>query len=59
MSEKHWPENYPAKLNRGKERPIDPPSVLTCVKPSQVLTLPPRKRSTVKALAEVRNLLPD
>ena len=33
-------------------------SVFTCVKPSQVPTLLSRKRSTVKALAEVRNLLP-
>ena len=35
------------------------PSVSTCVKPSQVPTLPPRKRSTVKELAEVRNLFSD
>ena len=28
-------------------------------KPSQVPTLLPRKRSTVKTLAEVRSLLPD
>ena len=35
------------------------PSVSTCVKPSQVPTLPPRKRSTVKAFVEVRNFLPD
>ena len=35
------------------------PPVFTCVKPSQVPTLPPRKRSTDKALAEVKNLLPD
>ena len=38
-------------------RPRDPPSVFTCIKPSQVSTLPPQKRSTVKALAELRNLL--
>ena len=35
------------------------PSVSTCVKPSQVPTLTPRKRSTVKELAEVRNLFSD
>ena len=35
------------------------PPVFTCVKPSQVPTLSPRKRSTDKALAEVNNLLPD
>ena len=35
------------------------PSVSTCVKPSQVPTLPPRKRSIVKELAEVRNLFSD
>ena len=59
VCEKHWPENYPSKLYYGKETPRDPPSVFTCVKPSQVPRLLPRKRSTVKALAEVRNLLPD
>ena len=59
VCEKHWPENYPTKLDYGKERPRDPHSVFTWVKPSQVPTLPPRKRSTVKAFAEVRNFLPD
>ena len=59
LCEKHWPENYPTKVNFGKEIARDPPSVFTRVKPSQVSTLPPRKRITVKALAEeARNLLP-
>ena len=57
--EKHWSENYPTKLDYGKGRPRDPPSVFTCVKPSQVPILPQRKRSNVKAFAEVRNFLPD
>ena len=59
VCEKHWSENYPTNLDYGKERPRDPPSVFTCVKPSQVPTLPSRKRSTVKAFTEVRNFLPD
>ena len=52
VCEMHWPENYLAKLDYGKERPRDFPSVFTCVKPSKVPTLPPRKRSTVKVLPE-------
>ena len=59
VCEKNWPKNYPTKLDYGKERARDPPSVLTFVKPSQVSTLPPRKISIVKELAEIRNLLPD
>ena len=57
--EKHWPENYPTKLYYGKETTRDHHSVFTCGKPNEVLRLLPRKGSTVKALADVRNLLPD
>ena len=59
VCEKNGPENYPTKLDYDKEKARDPPSIFTCVKPSQVSKLPPRKISTIKELAEVRNLLPD
>ena len=50
-------ENYPIKQDHDKERPRDALSVLTCVKPSKVSTLLPRKSSTVKVLTGARSLL--
>ena len=44
VCEKHWPQNSPKKLDYGKERARDPTSVSTCVKPTQVPTLPLQKK---------------
>ena len=60
LCEKHQSENYPTKLDCNKDPLSDLHVKLNVyVKPSQVPTLPPRKGSIFKALAEVRDLLPD
>ena len=59
VCERHWPPEYPTILDYEKERPRDPPSVFTCVKPSLVSTTPTPLRPTTKCLAENRNVLPD
>jgi len=59
VCERHWPKNYVTSRYRGKDRPIDPPSIFDCVKPSLVPTPPPFPRQTKRTHAEERNILPD
>jgi hypothetical protein len=40
VCERHWPEGYPTILDYGNNRPCDPPSVFTYVKPSLIPTQP-------------------
>ena len=34
VCERHWPLGYPTVRDYGKERPLNPPSVFTCVNQS-------------------------
>ena len=54
----HWPDNFPTYLHRGKERPVNPPSVFIGIPPSCCRSIEtPRK--TKKTLSSTRSILPD
>ena len=59
VCERHWPPNYQTIKIFGKLRPLEPPAVFSCVKPSLVPSVPPPERSTSRASAEIRNIVPD
>ena len=59
ICEKHWPKNYETEIVHGRKRPIHPPSIFHCVKPSQIPTPQAPLRSTVKAHSSTRNVIPD
>ena len=55
----HWPRNFEYIVVRKKIRPKNPPSKFDEVKPSMIPTPPPKPRTTKKAHASNRNILPD
>ena len=55
----YWTKNYATSKYRGKDRPIDPPSIFKCFKPSLVPIPPAFPRQTKRTHAEERNILPD
>lgn len=59
ICEDHWPKDYEKILVYGKLRPKHPPSVFSCVNPSQIPTPRAPPRSTNKALPSLRNTVPD
>ena len=60
VCERHWPPDYPTKNDYGKKRPIHPPSVFKCIKPSLIPTIPATPRPTAsKCFARSRNTIPD
>ena len=59
---KHWPESTPTFKCRGKERPIDPPSMFSVVGGSSTTSPPSQSlvtRATKRALSSVRSISPD
>ncbi len=53
---KHWPDNFPTKLNVDKkERPINPPSMFEGIPSSQIPTPPLPPCPTERSKSEVRN----
>ena len=59
VCERHWPQGYETVRCYGKERPLHPPSVFACVKPSLLQSPTPLPRPTVRTSAEVRSQQPD
>ena len=59
VCERHWPNGYETVMHYGKQRPLNLPSLFSCVKPSLLRTsvLPPR--ATIRSSAEVRSQLAD
>ena len=55
---KHWPENYPTVKLRGKERPLNPPSVWPGVPESCIPTPAPPPRPTQRKSFTVRSMQP-
>ena len=56
---KHWPDEMPSKMYRGKERPIDPPSIFPLNITSSYTVPPSKTRETRRSLSSVRSVLPD
>ena len=54
VCERYWPKNYATSKYRGKDRPIDPPSIIDCVKPSLVLT----PLATLSSIVKPNALMP-
>jgi len=59
VCERHWPIGYETITYYGKQRPSNPPSVFSCVKPSLRTTPLPPPRPTKRSFAEVRFQVPD
>ena len=55
---KHWPENYPTVKLRGKERPLNSPSVWPGVPESCIPTPAPPPRPTQRKSFTVRSMQP-
>ena len=51
---KHWPKGFPVKSERGKERPVNPPSVFDGIPTSSIPSQPPPPRPTYKCRFEER-----
>ena len=59
VCEKHWPKSAKFKIVRGKECPIDPPSVFQNVPKSCIPAKSAPPRSTTRALSSLRSQQPD
>ena len=55
VCKRNWPVGYFLSKDYGKERPRDPPSVFTCVKPSLI----PSPSGCLRSHAKSRNIQPD
>ena len=59
ICEDHWPKNYEKVLAYRKLRPKHPPSVFSCVNPSQIPTPHEPPTPTSKLLSSFRSIVPD
>ena len=54
MCERHWPNGYETVIHYGKQRPLNPPSLFSCAKPSLLPAAvpPPRESAEVRSRSD-------
>ena len=57
VCERHWPNGYETVIHYSKQRPLNPPSLFSCVKPSLLPTAVTPPRETIRSSAEVPSQL--